>query len=226
MHGVVGSTPTVSTRIIKQPYEVALFFIRTTGENMKKEELTLYNVREDLIGIAYEKMSKLDDRHLAYILPITALALMIGILLKNILLGLLIFSVAAYHIICYIPERKKHNDKRKATLDILQRGDISISVEQLSHIARETIYEPSPHRQSSTKEVKYYHFEGGRSWRDYFPYEHYAWSEEYHLSPKGLENISLQGDEFFYISLKGRHDIAYIYPCKLFELSKELKDKQ
>ena len=193
---------------------------------MNKEELTLYNVREDLIGIAYEKISKVDDRHLSHILPITALAVLLGILLKSILIGLLIFSVAVYHIICYIPERKKYNEKRKATFDILDRGDISITIEQLSHIAVETVYEPSPHRESSTKEVKYYHFEGGRSWRDYFLYEHYTWSEEYHLSPKGLENISLQGDEFFYISLKGRHDIAYIYPCKFFELSKELKDKQ
>ena len=196
------------------------------GNTMKKECLTLHNIQQDLEYIAFEKISKLDDSHLAYILPITALAVLIGILLKNILIGLLIFSVAVYHIICYIPERKKYTDKRKATLDILQRGNISISVEQLSHIARETIYEPSPHSKSSTKEVKYYHFDGGRSWRDYFPYEHYSWSAEYHLSPKGLENISLQGDEFFYISLKGRHDIAYIYPCKLFELSKELKDKQ
>lgn len=193
---------------------------------MKKEELTLYNVREDLIGIAYEKMSKLDDSHLAYIIPTIALTVLLGIFTKSLLIILVLSSIAAYQIFRYIKERKKYTDKRKATLDILQRGNISISVEQLSHIARETIYEPSPHSKSSTKEVKYYHFDGGRSWRDYFPYEHYSWSAEYHLSPKGLENISLQGDEFFYISLKGRHDIAYIYPCKLFELSKELKDKQ
>ncbi len=193
---------------------------------MKKETLTLSNVRQDLIGIAYEKSSKINNTHLAYILPITALAIFLGIFLKSILIGLLIFSVAVYYIIRYIPERKKHNDKRKATFDILDRGDISISIEQLSHIAFETIYEPRLGNKSSTKEVKYYYFDGGRSWRDYHPYEHYAWSKEYHLSPKGLENLSLQGDEFFYISLKGRTDIAYIYPCKLFELSEELKNKQ
>lgn len=193
---------------------------------MKKEALTLSNIRQDLLGIAYQKSSKIDDTHLTLIVPITALAILLGILLKSILIGLLIFSVAVYYIIRYIPERKKYNQKRKSTFYILDRGDISISIEQLSHIAFETIYEPSPHRKGSTKEVKYYHFEGGRSWRDYHPLKHYDWSNEYSLSSKGLENISLKGDEFFYISLKGCTDVAYIYPCKLFELSDELKSKQ
>ena len=38
-------------------------------------------------------------------------------------------------------------------------------------------------------------------------------------------NISLQGDEFFYISLQGYYNVAYIYPCKLFELDETLKGK-
>ena len=56
-------------------------------------------------------------------------------------------------------------------------------------------------------------------------FEHYVWSKDYCLSSKGLDNISLQGDEFFYISLRGYYNVAYIYPCKLFELDETLKGK-
>ena len=193
---------------------------------MKKECLTLYNIQQDLECIAFEKISKLDDSHLSHIIPTIALTVLLGIFTKSLLIILALSSIAVYQIFRYVKEHREYMGKRNATLDILHKGDISISLEQLSHIAIETIYEPSPHRKSSTKEVKYYHFEGGRSWRDYFPYEHYSWSVEYHLSPQGLENISLKGDEFYYISLRGRSDIAYIYPCKFFELGEELKNKQ
>ncbi len=51
--------------------------------------------------------------------------------------------------------------------------------------------------------------------------------KEYYVSPKGLENISIEGDEFYYISLQGYPDVAYIYPCKNFILDEKLmKQKQ
>ena len=56
-----------------------------------------------------------------------------------------------------------------------------------------------------------------------FVEKHYSWSKDFYLSSKGLENISMKGDEFYFVSLQSHHDIAYIYPCKNFELDENLK---
>ena len=56
--------------------------------------------------------------------------------------------------------------------------------------------------------------------------KHYDWSKEYNLSSEGLKNISVEGNEFFYVSLQGHPDVAYVYPCKFFELDKGLEIKE
>ena len=192
---------------------------------MQKDKLTLANVRQDLDKIANAKISNVGEWRSAYYIPITILAVMIGILLKNIWIGLLIFSVAAYHIVMNVIEHRKHGEQEKAITDILDRGDISISVERLSHIAHETIYEPHTHGKHThvTKEVIFFYFESGISWRVPSVDKHYQWSSKCYLSSTGLINMSVSGNEFFYVALKGNHDIAYIYPCKLFELDESLK---
>lgn len=192
---------------------------------MQKDKLTLANVRQDLDKIAYTGLSNVEQWRSAYYVPITILAVMVEVLLKNIWIGLLIFSVAAYHIVMYVIEYKKYRAQKKAITDILDRGDISISVERFSHIADETIYEPHIHGKHahSTKEVTFFYFESGTSWRVPRVDKHYEWSSECYLTSIGLKNISVGGNEFFYVSLQGHHDIAYIYPCKLFELDESLK---
>lgn len=194
---------------------------------MKKEKITLGAIRQDLLMIANRQMAIQDDWRMAYIIPITLLAIALGILLKNILVGLLIFSVAAYHIVRYVMECKEYNANRKAVLSLAERGAFSIATEKLSHIAYETVYEPRvrSHRTGieDLKTVTVYHFAGGSSWRVPNVYKHYSWSEEFYLSSKGLDNISLEGDEFIFVRLQNRPDIAYIYPCKLFELDASLK---
>ena len=113
---------------------------------------------------------------------------------------------------------------------MLQRGDISISIEELSHITRETIHEPhfvrsgTRIRRASTREVTMYYFMSGGSWRCPNLSKHYEWSKEYYLSSQGLENISIQGDKFYYVALQGHHDISYVYPCKLFRLDERLNN--
>jgi hypothetical protein len=114
--------------------------------------------------------------------------------------------------------------QKDAIKNILDRGDVCISVEKLSHIAEDTIYEPHRGRRRvhSTKIVTFYYFTSGGRWR--VPSgEHYEWSGDYRLSSKGLENVSLVGDEFYYVSLQGYHEVSYIYPCKYFELDASLK---
>ena len=192
---------------------------------MKKEKLTLTNVTKDLRDIAFFNISNVRPWRFSFIAPITMLAVMLGILLSSVWVGILIFLPAVYHIIRYVQEYRKHLIQKKALSDVLDRGEVSVSVKQLSHIAEETIYEPhsSGRYAHATKEVTFFYFEAGGHWR--MPYTlHYSWSKDYHLSPKGLENISLKGDEFFYVSLQGHYDIAYIYPCKFFELDSSLKN--
>jgi hypothetical protein len=67
-----------------------------------------------------------------------------------------------------------------------------------------------------------FYFEGGGSWRVPDVNRHYAWSEDYYMSPMGLINSSTEGEKFFFVCLQGYYDIAYIYPCDRFELG-ELK---
>ena len=197
------------------------------GEDVKKEKITLGAIRQDLLIVADRQLDIQEDWRMAYIIPITLLAIALGILLKNIFVGLLIFSVAAYHIVRYVMACKEYNVNRNAVLSLAERGEFSIATEKLSHIAYETVYEPRAHVNRSgiedLKTVTVYHFAGGSSWRVPNVYKHYSWSKECYLSSKGLDNISLEGDEFFFIRLQNRPDIAYIYPCKLFELDASLK---
>ena len=193
---------------------------------MKKEKITLWAIRQDLLMYAKRQMDVQDDWRMAYIIPITLLAIVLGILLKNIFVGLLIFSIAAYHIVRYVMECKEYNANRNDILSIAERGQFSIATEKLSHIAYETVCEPRYYSNRGLNDIRtitVYHFAGGSSWRVPNVDKHYSWSEEFYLSSKGLDNISLEGDEFFFIRLQNRPDIAYIYPCKLFELDAILR---
>ena len=52
----------------------------------------------------------------------------------------------------------------------------------------------------------------------------YKWSKEYHLSVDGLENISLEGDEFYAVIDNETQTVVYAYPKKFFEYEKNKKD--
>lgn len=192
---------------------------------MKKEKLTLANITEDLKQVAAFQISCLGEWRLVYIMPITLISVFFGIVFKNLWIALLIFSMAAYHIVKYIIAFKEYTAKKKALRDTLRRENLSISMERLSHIDDETVYEPYMSRRYAhyLKEVTFFYFASGWRWRLPNCQMHYQWSEEYPLSPEGLENISVSGDEFFRVSLQDHHDIAYIYPCKYFVLDVALK---
>ena len=48
----------------------------------------------------------------------------------------------------------------------------------------------------------------------------YEWSKEYHLSVDGLENVSLEGDEFYAVIDNETQTLLYAYPKKFFEYEK------
>ena len=209
---------------------------------MKKEKLTLEAIKQDLMKTVRFQLSNKTDWRFSYIVPITLLAVMIGILLKNVLIGLLIFSIAAYHIVRYVIEYRAYSQKKNAVISMIEREEISISNEIFSHIATETIYEPhrvgrralateiiyaplrAGRRALATKTITVYYFNGGSSWRLPSVAKHYDWSKDFYISSKGLENISISGDEFYFVSLQANHEVAYIYPCKNFELDANLKN--
>lgn len=193
------------------------------GEDMTKEKLTIDAIRQDLKRIAAWSISNKAGWRFSFIIPITLLAVLMGILLRNPWIGILIFLVALYHIIRYVIAYHEYKAKKRAVLEILDRADISISVERFSHIAVETVYEPhSGGSGNSAKAVKVFCFQSFANWR-VPPFDrHYKWSKEFDISTKGLENISIKGDDFFYVSLQEHPDIAYIYPCKNFDLDSSL----
>ena len=203
---------------------------------MKKERLTLEAIKQDLMKIVNIQLSNKATWRFSYIIPITAVAIGLGVFLENIFIGLLIFSGSVYHIVRFIIEFMECRTKRVAIVSMIERGEISISTERFSHIANKTIYEPHHgkivfpsvhnfHRWAHvTRTITLYHFDGGTSWRLPSVHTHYSWSKEFYISSKGLENLSIMGDEFYFISLQAHYDIAYIYPCKTFELDTSLKN--
>lgn len=192
---------------------------------MKREILLLSNIKKDLKTILKIQMGNTGETRLAYIVPITLISIIVGVLLKNAWVALLIFSAAVYPIVLYIIEFRDYITKKKAIMNAIDGADISISTEKLSHIAQETIYEPHMVGKTMhhTKEATFYYFESGISWRIPLVYKHYKWSKDNYISSRRLKNISIKGDEFYVISLQGHHDIAYIYPCKFFEIEASLK---
>lgn len=192
---------------------------------MRKEKLTLDAIKQDLMKIVNFQLSNKTDWRFSHIVPITLLAVVLGVLLKNIFVALLVFSVAAYNIVRYVIEYKEYKTNKNEIISLIEKGTVSIETERLSHIANETVYEP--HRVGrkavSAKTITVYYFDGGASWRVPNIEKHYSWSEEFYISSKGLENISIAGDEFFFVRLHNNSDVAYIYPCKNFELDASLK---
>ena len=192
---------------------------------MKKETLTFEAIKSDLIKVADYQLGNKANWRFSYIVPFTGLAIFLSVFTKNIFIGIAVFCFSAYHIVRFIMEYKAYKTKKEAVLSVIECGEISVSTETFSHVTNDVIYEPHSvgGRSKSTKTIRLYHFNSGSSWRMPLFAKHYEWSKEYYISSKGLENISIKGDEFYVVSLQSYHDIAYIYPCKNFELDKILE---
>ena len=198
---------------------------------MTKEPLRLSNIKGDLMKMADFYMANRMDGRLGFVVPIVMIAVIIGVVTKSFWIGLAISTLSYFDIARYIRDMRAYRNTKAQILAAIERGDISVSVETLSHIAEETIYEPHTvgchvhARRYAMKTVTMFYFEGGGSWRLPRVDKHYAWSKDYYMSPSGLLNTSTQGEDFFFVCLQGNYDIAYIYPCDRFVLG-ELKTGQ
>lgn len=193
---------------------------------MKKELLTPENVKKDLRKILAAQSSRNDDLYLSFLVPISMIAVLVGILFDSVWLGVLIFSLSGYSIYRWILDVRESRAKKKALQSALEKGDFSVSVETFSHVAEETVFEPhtSPRGKAVyTKAVYMFYFVGGSSWRVPLGAKHYDWSLEYSLSREGLLNTSVKGNKFFVIRLRNFFSVSYAYPAKFFELGEELK---
>lgn len=191
---------------------------------MIKEKLTLDFIKQDLTKLTKWQMAVKDESRLwTNVIPLILFAITLGIVV-HVTVGIVVALFAVYNLVRYIPECWEISKQKKAVNAAVGRCDVSISRKTLSHIATQTIREPHyfGRRVYSTKEVTFFYFEGGSSWRLPGFDEYYEWSSEFHLSSSGLCNISVQGNEFYFVALQGEPDATYIYPCKFFELGEEL----
>ena len=104
--------------------------------------------------------------------------------------------------------------KQKKRLDAC---DISVSETKLT-----SVYEDM--RRVGGRYVPEYHFRFAVGEWCLMNTTLYKWSQEYHTSVNGLENISLEGDEFYAVIDTETQTVVYAYPKKFFEYEKIKKD--
>ena len=187
---------------------------------MKKETLTKDNIKHDLIlSIQSNYVNKSEWRFEAAF-AITLLAIITGFLLKNIWIGLAIFTPAVYQIVRYIISEKKFKSKVRAAEDAVAREEFIISLETLEKVRQETIYEPHTYggKRYSTREAYVFYFVSDIKWRMPGIAKHYEWSKEYYISSAGLNNTSVSGNEFYFVKLESDPKVSYVYNTKFFEL--------
>ena len=192
---------------------------------MKKEIITLDAVKQDFLNILKDGLRNQMNWRLEAPIPYSLLAISLGALSQNLWVALAVFTIPVYQFVRYVMEYVKYRRKKAAILGLEGRRQISVTTEIFSHIAEEYIYEPWIYRRVHLmKPIQKYYFRGGTSWREPES-EAYRWSEDFHMSPEGLRNISAEGDEYFFILFRDYPDVAYIYPCDYFALDGFLSDR-
>ena len=195
---------------------------------MQKETLTLDAIKKDLKLIIDKQYSNKSERWIFATLYLTMATVGIGVLFKDAIPAILFFLLlGTYPIWRYVKERRAYSANKKALLETWRRAQISITVLKFSHKSEELIYEPHYHTASndahSCKPIHVYYFENGASWRLPIVWCHYKWSKEFSLSPQGLDNLAYKGSEFYFVRLQAQQDIAYVYPCLMFQLDPSLR---
>lgn len=193
---------------------------------MKKEKITLDNIKEDLEFFADLNMSRKPGTLVVLLLTLAfILAFMAGMIVRSFLTGLLVMVIASiYPTVRLILEKSKRKKMQNTVRSVSTREEISISVEELSHVSEETASAPSwtgSHRRVKLNYV--WHFTSGAEWvKPLYFSGFFPWSKEYSLGEAGFIATSVAGDKFYYVSLQSDPDINFIYPCKFFELDEML----
>ena len=191
---------------------------------MTKETITLQNIAADLKITADLRFYNIQTWRFSFLIPLSLIALVDGLWLKSFWLGIPVAVIAIYHMGRYLIAVRQYRAQKDAIAEAVSRREISVSVETVSHIAEETVYEPHPglRRSHATKRIHVLYFKSGGSFRIPELEMHYPWSKEYYISTRGLLNITCAGDEFYLVSPTRHGEIAYVYPCKSFVLDGSL----
>lgn len=193
---------------------------------MKKEKITLDNIKEDLEFFADLNMSRKPGTLVVLLLTLAfILAFMAGMIVRSFLTGLLVMVIASiYPTVRLILEKPKRKKMQNTVRSVSTRKDISISVEELSHVSEETASEPSWSGSGRKVKLNYvWHFTSGAEWvKPLYFSGFFPWSKEYSLGESGFITTSVAGNKFYYVSLQSDPDINFIYPCKFFELDGKL----
>ena len=207
-----------------------MFGILKTGkgeqmmDGIKKERLDLDGVASDMRSVIKNRVRNFWVWRLKFILPsVMLLSLLIpltaefGTSVGHAVIIAVLWITLAYSIIMLGVQLMSTVKAKRRISRGLTRDDVSVTVEKLSHITTEEIYEPYISRHTGFfKTVIMYYFSSGLGWREPVRRLHYEWSELYQTSGKGLENSSIAGDEFYVITLKADRNVRYIYNTKLF----------
>lgn len=191
---------------------------------MQKERLTLENIKKDLRLSTNGGKSDHIERYISGVILTTIISAIFYFALKMVWFGSASLILTAYFIVnlCQILRKKDYEIKQIGDVD--DRLDIAISVEKLSHLSTETetVYVCG---KTHFNEVWYLHFSSGASWR--IPNAPlYTWSKEYYLSPTGMKNIAVPGNEYYFVTLQRNGGISYVYPCDFFEPDESLKKRE
>ena len=190
---------------------------------MKKEAISVAFVKKDMHNFAYVVTRHRTKRWSSYVFLILISSIVAGFVFRIFLLSSVSLLVVSLLVIRSLNDQSEYTARAKEIYDAIEREEFAVCVKKLSHIAEEKEYEMN----FSPDDVgRYYCFCGGIRWKMHWQFEkYYDWSKEYCLSVTGLTNISLPNDEFYYVSLQRHHEVAFIYPCKFFELDETLRQK-
>lgn len=192
---------------------------------MKKDMITFQSVKKDLERIILCKENVSCGQRISYIIPCMVLGITMCAALYTQFkpLSIIPFAVALYHTIRCACEIIRVRKKRALLTKAIRRGNIVVTVETLARVADETVYVSRMvfGHGWGLSEIKQFYFQSGKSWLCPHFRRHYKWSRENYISTEGLDNTSLVGDEFYYITLGDHNEISYVYPCKMFELDRD-----
>jgi len=188
---------------------------------MQKETLTNERIRKDLLNVVECRSSNHAEWRFTFIVPFTGIALLIGLITRNIPLALFLFAPAVYHIVRLIISIRKNRQTGKKLRESVRSEDFAVSIEKLSRIGVETIYEPNGllmerGRDHTHKTVMILYFQSGLQWRVPETDEHYGRSSYDPLRPKAID-FPLEGEnEFYFAVLKEDREISYAYSTSQF----------
>ena len=189
-------------------------------EKVQKEKLTRDKIISDLLLSEVNSSSMKNKVHYVYIIPIALLAIGAAVVTGIVYIALFILIIPIYHVFLLYRFYTESKSRRMRIIN----ADISIKTDVLERITTEQIYVSKyafGNTRHNIKTVTYFHF-SMRKWKVPDVITHYDWSENYYLSQEGLRNTSVEGNEFYLVSIRDEYEVGYAYNKKFFELDDTL----